>query len=260
LSPKPAYRRVLLKLSGDVLRGTSSSGIDYRRVKTLSEEVIRVAELGVEIGVVIGGGNFIRGGQAQAVGMNRAHADYMGMLATMINALALQDGLERLGAETRVLSAIKAEEVAEPYIRRRALRHLEKGRIVILAGGTGNPYFTTDTTAALRACELGSQILLKATKVDGVYSADPVKNPRARRFSRLSYMDVLSRQLRVMDTTAISLCMDNSLPILVFSLREKGNVVRAVCGEDIGTLVGPAGGKSGKRKRRRTGRGRKGGR
>jgi len=237
LSPTPAYRRVLLKLSGDVLRGTGSAGIDYRRVKRLSEEVVRVAELGVEIGVVIGGGNFIRGGQAQKVGMNRAHADYMGMLATMINALALQDGMERLGAETRVLSAIKAEEVAEPYIRRRALRHLEKGRIIILAGGTGNPYFTTDTTAALRACELGAEILLKATKVDGVYSADPVKDPRARRFDRLSYMQVLRRQLRVMDTTAISLCMDNSLPIVVFSLKSRGNIARAVCGEGIGTVV-----------------------
>ncbi|MHC4916967.1 MAG: UMP kinase [Planctomycetota bacterium] len=239
MSPKPAYRRVLLKLSGDVLRGSGSAGIDYRRVKTLAEEVVKVAELGVELGVVIGGGNFIRGGQAQAVGMNRAHADYMGMLATMINALALQDGLERLGAETRVLSAIKAEEVAEPYIRRRALRHLEKGRVIILAGGTGNPYFTTDTTAALRACELGAEILLKATKVDGVYSADPVKNPKAKRFGQLDYMQVLRKRLKVMDTTAISLCMDNNLPIMVFSLKKKGNVARAVCGEDIGTLVGP---------------------
>ncbi len=237
MSPKPAYRRVLLKLSGDVLRGTGSAGIDYRRVKRLSEEVVRVAELGVEVGVVIGGGNFIRGGQAQKVGMNRAHADYMGMLGTMINALALQDGMERLGAETRVLSAIKAEEVAEPYIRRRALRHLEKGRIIILAGGTGNPYFTTDTTAALRACELDAEVLLKATKVDGVYSADPVKDPRAKRFTKLSYMQVLRRQLRVMDTTAISLCMDNDLPIVVFSLKNRGNIASAVCGEDIGTTV-----------------------
>ncbi len=256
MSPKPAYRRVLLKLSGDVLRGSGSAGIDYRRVKTLSEEVVKVSELGVEMGVVIGGGNFIRGGQAQSVGMNRAHADYMGMLATMINALALQDGLERLGAETRVLSALKAEEVAEPYIRRRALRHLEKGRVIILAGGTGNPYFTTDTTAALRACELDAEILLKATKVDGVYSADPVKNPRARRFSRLDYMQVLSKRLRVMDTTAISLCMDNNLPIMVFSLKQKGNVARAVCGEDIGTLVGPAA----PARRKRGSRGKKGGR
>ncbi len=255
MSPKAAYRRVLLKLSGDVLRGSGSAGIDYRRVKTLSKEVVSVAELGVEIGVVIGGGNFIRGGQAQAVGMNRAHADYMGMLATMINALALQDGMERLGAETRVLSAIKAEEVSEPYIRRRALRHLEKGRIVILAGGTGNPYFTTDTTAALRACELGSEVLLKATKVDGVYSADPVKNPRARRYRRLDYMQVLRRRLKVMDSTAISLCMDNDLPIVVFNSQKKGNIARAVCGEDIGTVVGPSGKKSSGRARR----GKKGG-
>jgi uridylate kinase len=246
---------VLLKLSGDVLRGAGSAGIDYRRVKTLSQEVVRAAELGVELGVVIGGGNFIRGGKAQAVGMNRATADYMGMLATMINALALQDGFERLGAETRVLSAIKAEEVAEPYIRRRALRHLEKGRVIILAGGTGNPYFTTDTTAALRACELGAEVLLKATKVDGVYSADPVKNPRAKRFRRLDYMQVLRRRLRVMDTTAISLCMDNGLPIKVFSLKKKGNVVRAICGEDIGTLVGPTAKSRGRGKKSRKGGG-----
>ena len=239
MSSKPAYRRVLLKLSGDVLRGTESAGVDFARVKTLSEEVVRVAERGLETAVVIGGGNFIRGGQAEAVGMNRAHADYMGMLGTMINALALQDGMERLGAETRVLSAIKAEEVAEPYIRRRALHHLEQGRIVILAGGTGNPYFTTDTTAALRACELGAEVLLKATKVDGIYSADPEKDPHARRFKRLDYMEVLRLRLRVMDTTAISLCMDNRLPILVFSLRRSGNIMRAACGEDIGTLVGP---------------------
>ena len=254
MSNKPAYRRVLLKLSGDVLRGSGSSGIDFRRVKGLSEEVVRVAELGVEIGVVIGGGNFVRGGQAQSVGMTRAHADYMGMLATMINALALQDGMERLGAETRVLSAIKAEEVAEPYIRRRALRHLEKGRVVILAGGTGNPYFTTDTTAALRACELGSEVLLKATKVDGVYSSDPVKNPGARRFRKLDYMRVLRQRLKVMDSTAISLCMDNALPIVVFSLKRKGNIARAVCGEDIGTWVGPAPGRGRAKRTKKGGR------
>jgi uridylate kinase len=252
VSPKPAYRRVLLKLSGDVLRGKESAGLDFERVKSLSEEVVRVAEAGVETAVVIGGGNFIRGGQAAAVGMNRAHADYMGMLGTMINALALQDGMERLGAETRVLSAIKAEEVAEPYIRRRALRHLEQGRIVILAGGTGNPYFTTDTTAALRACELGAQVLLKATKVDGVYSSDPEKDPKARRFRRLDYMQVLRQRLKVMDTTAISLCMDNGLPILVFSLRQHGNIMKAVCGEDIGTLVAP--GAEAKSRRRGHGR------
>jgi len=252
LSPKPAYRRVLLKLSGDVLRGSGAAGIDYRRVQHLCKEVVHTAECGVEGGVVIGGGNIVRGAENQAVGMNRAHADYMGMLATMINALALQDGMERLGAETRLLSAIKAEEVAEPYIRRRALRHLEKGRIVILAGGTGNPYFTTDTAAALRACELGAQVLLKATKVDGIYSSDPVKDPRARRYRRLSYMQVLRRRLKVMDSTAISLCMDNELPIVVFSLKLKGNILRAVCGEPVGTLVGPAKSrpKSGKRRKR----------
>jgi uridylate kinase len=213
----------------------------------MSEEVVRAARAGVQIGVVIGGGNIIRGGQAQEVGMNRAHADYMGMLATMINALALQDGMERLGAETRVLSAIKAEEVAEPYIRRRAIRHLEKGRIVILAGGTGNPYFTTDTTAALRACEIGAEVLLKATKVDGVYSADPEKDPAAKRFARLDYMQVLKKRLKVMDTTAISLCMDNALPIIVFSLRAEGNVLRALCGESVGTLVAPAGRRGGRK-------------
>ncbi len=241
MKPKPAYRRILLKLSGDVLRGSGKAGLDYRKVRLISSEVVKVAEQGVEVGVVIGGGNIIRGGQAQKVGMNRPHADYMGMLATMINALALQDGMERLGAETRVLSAIKAEEVAEPYIRRRALRHLEQGRIVILAGGTGNPYFTTDTTAALRACELDAQILLKATKVDGIYSSDPVKNPSATRYRQLDYMKVLRKRLAVMDTTAISLCMDNNLPVLVFNLKKKGNIMRAVCGEDIGTLVGKLG-------------------
>lgn len=244
-----AYRRILLKLSGDVLRGTAAGGIDFRRVQQVSTEVVGVAERGVEVGVVIGGGNIVRGRQSEKLGMNRAHADYMGMLATMINALALQDGMERLGAETRVLSAIKAEEVAEPYIRRRAVRHLEKGRIVILAGGTGNPYFTTDTTAALRACELDAQVLLKGTKVSGVFSADPVKNPKARRFKKLNYMQVLRRRLAVMDSTAISLCMDNELPIVVFSMQKKGNILRAVCGEDIGTWVGPA-----KKKKKRGGK------
>jgi uridylate kinase len=236
---KPAYRRVLLKLSGDVMRGANESGIDGARVAALAAEVAEIAAAGVRLGVVIGGGNFIRGTQCSRWGIDRSTADYMGMLATMINALALQDAFERGGVQTRVLSALKCEEVCEPYIRRRAIRHLEKGRVVILAGGTGNPYFSTDTTAALRACELGAEVLMKATKVRGVYSADPAVNPRARRFRRLSYMEVLRRDLRVMDLTAISLCKDNRMPVVVFSLREPGNIRRAVCGQDIGTLIGP---------------------
>lgn len=238
---KPVYRRVLLKLSGDVMRGSgeSGSGIDGARVAGLAAEVAEVAAAGVRLGVVIGGGNFIRGTQCSKWGIDRSTADYMGMLATMINALALQDAIERLGAPTRVCSALECRAVCEPYIRRRAVRHLEKGRIVILAGGTGNPYFSTDTTAALRACELGVEVLLKATKVNGVYSADPEKDPKARRFRRLSYMEVLQKDLRVMDLTAISLCKDNRMPVVVFSLREPGNIRRAACGEDIGTLIGP---------------------
>ena len=238
---QPAYRRVLLKLSGDVLRGfgAAGSGIDGARVASLSAEVAEAAGLGVELGVVIGGGNFIRGRECSRWGIDRATADYMGMMATIINALALQDAIEKLGRPTRVLSALKCEEVCEPYIRRRALRHIEKGRVVILAGGTGNPYFTTDTTAALRACELGAEALLKATRVNGVYSADPETNPRAVRFAKLSYLDVLSRNLKVMDAAAISLCMDNRMPIVVFSLKEPGNIRRALQGQDIGTLISP---------------------
>ncbi|HOX08640.1 MAG TPA: UMP kinase [Planctomycetota bacterium] len=237
---KPVYKRVLLKLSGDVMRGPHEAGIDGERVRGLAAEVAEVAAAGVSLGVVIGGGNFIRGTQCSKWGIDRSTADYMGMLSTIINALALQDAIERLGTPTRVLSALECRAVCEPYIRRRALRHLERGRVVILAGGTGNPYFSTDTTAALRACELGAEVLLKATKVNGVYSADPVKDPRAVRYSRLSYMEVLQRDLRVMDLTAISLCKDNRMPLVVFSLREPGNIRRAVCGEDIGTVVGDA--------------------
>jgi len=238
---KPAYKRVLLKLSGDAMRGGREFGIDPERVARISGEIIEARGLGVELAVVIGGGNFLRGAQASKAGIGRATADYMGMLATVMNALALQDRIERLGAETRVCSALKAEEVAEPYIRRKALSHLQKGRIVILAGGTGNPYFTTDTTAALRAMELECQVLMKATKVDGVYDGDPVENPRAKRYERLSYMEVLKSRLRVMDSTAVSLCMENRLPIVVFSIETEGNILRALRGETIGTVVSDAG-------------------
>ena len=235
---KPIYKRVLLKVSGDAMRGSLESGIDPERALSISRQIMDVAALGVELAVVIGGGNFVRGEQASRSGIKRATGDYMGMLATVINALALQDCLERHGADTRVCSALKAEEVAEPYIRRRALRHLEKGRVVILAGGTGNPYFTTDTTAALRAMELECEVLMKATKVDGVYDSDPAKNREAKRYEQLSYMDILGGRLRVMDSTAVSLCLDNDLPIIVFSMETDGNIVRAVCGEQIGTIVG----------------------
>jgi len=255
---KPVYRQVMLKVSGEVFKGQGEAGLDGARVAGLAAEIAEVVAAGVHLGVVIGGGNFIRGTQCAKWGIDRATADYMGMMATMINALALQDAIERRGLPTRVLSALKCEEVCEPYIRRRALRHLERGRAVILAGGTGNPYFSTDTTAALRACELGSEVLLKATKVRGVYSADPETDPKAVRYSRLSYLEVLRRELRVMDSTAISLCKDNHLPIVVFSLQEHGNIRRAVAGEDIGTIIGPEsgpaaadGGKNGKRSRSR---------
>ncbi|HLX63557.1 MAG TPA: UMP kinase [Planctomycetota bacterium] len=235
------YKRIILKLSGEMLGGESGKGIDPTQLKSLCEQVIEVNQLGVETAVVIGGGNIMRGEKARSELLHRATADYMGMLATVINALALQDALESMGAETRVMSAIKAEEVCEPYIRRKALRHLELRRIVILAGGTGNPYFTTDTTAALRSTELKAEILMKATKVPGVFDSDPVKNPNARKYDRLSYMKVLQDRLNVMDTTAISLCMDNNLPILVFSLKEPGNIRKAVMKENIGTIISAEG-------------------
>ena len=233
------YKRIILKLSGEMLGGEAGKGLDTPALASICEQVIEVGKLGVETAVVIGGGNIMRGEKAaqQSGLLHRATADYMGMLATVINALALQDALESMGAETRVMSAIKAEEVCEPYIRRKALRHLELKRIVILAGGTGNPYFTTDTTAALRAMELRAEILMKATKVSGVFDSDPNKNPNARKYDKLSYMKVLQDRLNVMDTTAISLCMDNSLPILVFSLKEAGNIRKAVMKENIGTIV-----------------------
>ena len=233
------YKRIILKLSGEMLGGEAGKGLDTAALASICEQVIEVTKMGVETAVVIGGGNIMRGEKAaqQSGLLHRATADYMGMLATVINALALQDALESMGAETRVMSAIKAEEVCEPYIRRKALRHLELKRIVILAGGTGNPYFTTDTTAALRAMELKAEVVMKATKVSGVFDSDPHKNPNAIKYDRLSYMKVLQDRLNVMDTTAISLCMDNNLPILVFSLKEPGNIRKAVMKENIGTIV-----------------------
>ena len=232
------YRRVLLKLSGEALMGQTPYGIDHETVVSIAHQVAQVARLGVQVAIVIGGGNIWRGLAASARGIDRAQADYMGMLATVINALAMQDALEKQGVYTRVLSAIEMREVAEPFIRRRALRHLEKGRVVILAAGTGNPYFTTDTAAALRAVELGAEVLLKATKVDGVYTDDPMKNENARMFEQLTYMDALNMGLRVMDSTALSLCMENNLPIIVFNLNRPGNIERVVRGDKVGTLVG----------------------
>ena len=232
------YKRVLLKLSGEALMGSQLYGIDPQVVETVAREVMEVYKKGVQLAVVIGGGNIFRGIAASASGMERSSADYMGMLATVLNALALQNSLEKLGVVTRVQSAIEMKELAEPYIRRKAIRHLEKERVVIFAAGTGNPYFTTDTAAALRAMEVGAEVILKATKVDGVYSADPMKEKNAKKFDELTYLEVLQRQLKVMDATAISLCMDNDLPIIVFDLGQPGNILRVVRGEDVGTLVG----------------------
>lgn len=236
--PIKKYKRVLLKLSGEALQGKGHQyGIDPKIVDNIADQLKEVRAMGVELAIVIGGGNIFRGSQAEELGMDRAAADYMGMLATVINSMALQDALERKGVFTRVQTAIAMAQVAEPFIRRRAIRHLEKGRIVILAGGTGNPYFTTDTTAALRAVELGAEVILKATKVDGIYSDDPNKVRNAKRFSKLRYMDVLQKGLKVMDTTAISLCMDNKLPIIVFDLLKQGNIRRVILGQNIGTIV-----------------------
>ena len=231
------YKRVLLKLSGEALQGGQHYGIDPHIVEDIALQLKEVKNMGVEIAVVIGGGNIFRGLEAESRGMDRSTADYMGMLATVINGMALQDALERKGVFTRVMTAIAMAAVAEPYIRRRAMRHLEKGRIVILAGGTGNPYFTTDTTAALRAIELGAEVILKATKVDGIYSSDPKKVKNAKRFSKLRYLEVLKKRLTVMDATAISLCMDNNLPIIVFDLMKQGNIRRVISGQNIGTIV-----------------------
>jgi uridylate kinase len=232
------YRRILLKLSGEMLAGDRGHGIDEAMIGRLADEVREIHSLGVEIGIVLGGGNIFRGLAASARGMDRAGADYMGMLATVINSLALQHMLEKRGCHTRVMSAIEMARVCEPYIRRRAIRHLEKGRIVILAAGTGNPYFTTDTAAALRAIETGAEVILKATKVDGVYSQDPILEPAATFFPRISYLDILKRGLKVMDSAAISLCMDNRLPLVVFNAGTRGNLLRVVQGETVGTTVG----------------------
>lgn len=235
---QPVYKRVLLKLSGEALTGKHSYGIDYETVNKIAMEIKEVVQMGTELGVVVGGGNIFRGAEASAQGMERASADYMGMLATVINSLALQSVLERLDVCTRVQSAIEMKEVAEPYIHRRAIRHLEKGRVVIFAAGTGNPFFTTDTAASLRAMEIKADVIMKATKVDGVYDKDPVQHKDAKKFDRISYTDVLTRDLKVMDATAISLCRDNQLLIVVFNLQEEGNIKRVICGHAVGTIVG----------------------
>jgi uridylate kinase len=237
-SGRRGFRRVLLKLSGEALAPVRGSGIDLDCLGEITREVKDIASMGIELALVIGGGNILRGSEYEARGMDRTTADQMGMLATVINALALQDSLDQAGVATRVLSAITMQAVCEPYIRRRALRHLEKGRVVIFAAGTGNPYFTTDTAASLRALEIGAEVILKAThQVDGVYDRDPLLEPGATRFERLTYLEVLQRNIKVMDSTAISMCMDNSLPIIVFNLRKPGNIKKAVTGEAIGTLV-----------------------
>jgi len=233
----PRFKRVLLKLSGEALVGDQDFGISQKMIQYVADEVRSIVDLGVQVALVVGGGNIFRGVAASSTGMSRVSADHMGMLATMINSLALQDALEKKGVQTRVQSAISMDAVAEPYILRRAVRHLEKGRTVIFGAGTGNPYFTTDTAAVLRAQEIHAEVLFKATKVDGVFDSDPVENNDAKFFKRISYMEVLEKQLHVMDMTAISLAMDNDLPLIVFSLKEKGNIRKAVCGEAIGTRI-----------------------
>ena len=232
------YKRILLKLSGEALMGSQNYGIDTLVAESVAREVKAVHDLGVEIAIVVGGGNIFRGVSKSAGNMDRGAADYIGMLATVMNAVVLQDALEQVGVYTRVMSAIDIPQLAEPFIRRRAIRHLEKMRVVIFAAGTGNPYFTTDSAAALRACEIGAEVIFKATKVDGIYSADPMKDPNATRFERISYQEVLEKQLKVMDASAISLCMDNNLPIMVFNMKESGNILKAIGGDmSIGTLV-----------------------
>ena len=235
---KATYKRVRQKLSGEALMGKQSTGVDPDVANYIADEIKSLSRMGVQLGIVIGGGNIFRGIEASARGMDRTTADYMGMLATVINSLALQSALEERGLPTRVQSSIEMHEIAEPFIQRRAIRHLEKGRIVIFAGGTGNPYFSTDTAAALRAVEIRADVIMKATKVDGVYNADPVRDKKAVKFNKISYIDVLTKNLKVMDSTAISLCRDNLLPIIVFNLQKKGNICKAVCGQKIGTYVG----------------------
>ena len=235
---EPKYKRVILKLSGEALAGEKAYGIEHEILTSIARQIVEVTQCGVEVAVVVGGGNIWRGVSGSAKGMERATADYMGMLATVINSLALQDALENEGMATRVMAAIEMKAVAEPYIRRRAIRHLEKGRVVIFAAGTGNPYFSTDTTAALRAAEIEAEVILMAKKVDGVYDVDPVNNPQAVKFDRLDYIDVIKRGLGVMDSTAASLCMDNEKPIIVFDLTKDGNILKVVMGESIGTYVG----------------------
>ncbi len=236
--PHSQYSRVLLKLSGEVLAGEQGSGIDPKVIDDIAEEIKGAVDMGVEVGIVIGGGNIFRGIAGSAAGMERTSADYMGMLATVLNALALQNILERKGTYTRVQSAIEMKQLAEGYIRRKAIRHLEKKRVVIFAAGTGNPYFSTDTAAVLRAMEIGARVILKGTKVDGVYDSDPMKNPKAQLFSELSYFEVLEKGLKIMDSTAITLCMDNDLPLIVFNIKQKGNVARVLAGERLGTRIG----------------------
>ena len=237
MSAKPAYGRILLKLSGEALQGEREFGIDLLTIHKVAEEVASVARLGVEVAVVVGAGNFFRGVPASGQGLDRVVADYMGMLATILNSVALQDVMEKAGVTTRVLSAIEVPQICEPYIRRRAVRHLEKGRVVIFAAGTGNPYFSTDTAAALRAVEIEAEVLLKATQVDGVYDRDPLQDPSAIKFDSLTHMEVIKRNLKVMDATAITLCMDNKLPLVIFNLHREGNIKKAVMGENIGTRV-----------------------
>ncbi len=236
---EPHYRRVLIKLSGEALQGDQGYGISPESLEGFAREIAEIRELGVEVALVIGGGNIFRGVAGSTAGMDRASADYMGMLATVLNGLALQDAIEKFDVPTRLQTALEIKEVAEPYIRRRAMRHLEKKRVVIFGAGTGNPYFTTDTAAALRAMECHSEVILKATDVDGVYDADPREDSTAQRYDRLTYIDVLSENLRVMDSAAVSLCMDNDLPIIVFDLNRPGNMKRVICGSEIGTWIGP---------------------
>jgi uridylate kinase len=237
---EPAYRRVVLKLSGESLQGTQGFGIHGETIAGIAAEIKNVRDLGVEIAIMVGGGNIFRGTRQKSMAIDRATADYMGMLATVINGMALQDSLEKLGCHTRLMSAISMSQVAEPFIRRRAARHLEKGRVVIFAAGTGNPYFSTDTAAALRAMEIKADVILKATRVDGIYDADPEKVPGAKMFERITYLDVIQNGLSVMDTTAISLCMDNKMPIIVFNMNKPGNIQRVVMGEKVGSLVIPS--------------------